>query len=68
MHHARFWPNRPSQSREEVYFIVFANFSIGDQLGFWNIFILKPCSLFMLHVKFENHRCRDFNSVEWTSP
>ena len=50
---------------DKVDFIGFPIFSIGGQLGFWNIFILKPCSLIMLHVKFENHRCSGFNSVEW---
>ena len=47
-----------NHSGEKVNFIGFTIFSISHHLGFstrLNIIILKPCSLVMLHVKFENH-------------
>ena len=50
-------------SGEKVDFYGFSFFSIGGHLGFLTrlTFIgLKPCSLIMLHVKFEIHRCSGF--------
>ena len=44
-------------------FIGFAVFSIGGHLGSstrLNFTTLKPCSLIMLHVKFEIRGCRSF--------
>ena len=58
MIHAKFQPNIPSCSGENVDFIGFAIFSTGGDLGFstrLNFHILKPCCMIMPHVKFENH-------------
>ena len=60
---AKFQPNVSSHSREKVDFIGFAIFNTGGHLGFstrLNFLFLKPCSLIMPHVKFENHRCNGF--------
>ena len=49
--------------REKVNFNGFAIFSISGHLGFstgLNFTSLKPCSLIMLHVKFEIHGCSGF--------
>ena len=54
----KYQPNVQCHSGEKVDFIGFAIFSIGSHLRFstkWNSIILKPLSLVMLHVKFENH-------------
>ena len=63
MLHTKYQPNIPCHSGEKVDFIGFAIFSIGSHLGFAtkrNFIILKPSSLVMLHVKFENHECSGF--------
>ena len=47
----------PSEFGEKVDFIDVAILSISDQLGFsarLNFIILKPCSLTLLHLTFEN--------------
>ena len=57
---SKFQPNIPSHSGEKVDFNGFAIFSIGRHLGFSTMLTfagLKPCSLIMLHVKFEIHTC-----------
>ena len=54
---------RGPASGEEVDFVVFAIFSNGSHLGFLtgpNFRILKPWSLFRLHVKFNNNWCNGF--------
>ena len=59
----KFQHNIPSHSEEKLDFIGFAIFSIDGHLRFstrLNLIILKPCSLVMLHVKFENHGCSGF--------
>ena len=59
----KFQPNIPSRSGENDDFISFAIFSNGGHLEFstkLNFTILKPCSLIMVHVKFEIHRCSGF--------
>ena len=46
-----------SEEEEDAYFVVFAILSDDGHLGFstWqNFTILKPCSLVMLHVNFNN--------------
>ena len=61
--HTKFQPNIPSHSGEKVDFDGFASFCIGSHLGFstkLNFTGLKPCSLIMLHVKFETHRYSGF--------
>ena len=61
--HTKFQPNIPSHSGEKVDFNGIAIFSIGRHLRFSTrlTFIgLKPCSLIMLHVKFEIHRYSGF--------
>ena len=58
MLHTNDQPNIPSGSGERVCFVGFAIFSYGGQLGLLiglHLTVLKPCSLVMLHVKFENH-------------
>ena len=63
MMHPKIQPNIPSHSGENVDFNCFATFSIGGDLGFSTRLTftgLKPCSLIMLHVKFEIHRCSGF--------
>ena len=63
MIHTNFQTNIPSHSREKVDFYDFAIFSIGGRLGFstrLTFTSLKPCSLIMLYVKFEIHRCSVF--------
>ena len=53
----------PNGCGEEVDFIVFAMFSNDGHLGFLtqpNTIILKPWSLIMLHVKFDNNWCNGF--------
>ena len=62
--HAKFQPNIPSRSGEKVYFIGVAIFSTGSHLGFStrvNFLILKPFSLIMPHLKFDNHGRSGFN-------
>ena len=59
----KFQPTIPSHSGEKVDFNGFAIFDIGGHLGFSTRLTftgLKPCSLIMLHVKFESHRCSGF--------
>ena len=61
--HTKFQLNIPSHSGEKVDFHVFAIFSIVGHLGFSTRLPftgLKPCSLILLHVKFEIHRCSGF--------
>ena len=63
MLHTKFQPNIPSHSDEKFDFKDFAIFSIGGHLGFStgpNFNNLKPCSLIMLHVKFQIHGCSGF--------
>ena len=59
----------PNGSGEEVYFLVFAIFSNNSHLGFltWpNFIILKPWSLIILHVEFDNNWCNGFREkVVW---
>ena len=53
-------PNIQSHSGEKIGFAILG---IGSHLGLstkLNFISLKPCSLVMLHVKFENHGCSDF--------
>ena len=55
-------PNISSGSGEKVNFSGLALFSNSGTFCFstrLNFIILKPCSLVMLHVKFENRRCID---------
>ena len=61
--HTKFQENISSHSEEKVDFNGFAIFSISGHLGFstrLNLTGLKPCSLIILHVKFEIHRCSGF--------
>ena len=61
--HTKFQLNIPSHSGEKVDFHGLAIFSIGGHLGFLTrlpFIRLKPCSLILLHVKFETHRCSGF--------
>ena len=61
--HTKFQPNIPSHSGEKVNLNGFAILSIGGHLGFSTRLTftgLKPCSLIMLHVKFEIHGCSGF--------
>ena len=61
--HTKFQPNILSHSGDNVDFNGFAIFSIGGHLGFstrLHFTGLKPCSLIMLHVKFEIYRCGGF--------
>ena len=69
--HIKFQQNIPSHSGGKVGFHGFAIFSISGHLGFSTRLTstgLKPCSLIMLHVKFEIHRCSAFRekSFKWT--
>ena len=64
MDNAKFHPNIPICLGEKVDLIGFAIFSTGSHLGFStkrNFLILKPCSLIMPQVKFENHGCSGFS-------
>ena len=57
MIHAKFQQNKSSR------FIGFAILSTGGYLGFstrLNYLVLKPYSLIMIHLKFENHGCSVF--------
>ena len=63
MLHTKFQLNIPSGSGEKVNFVGFAIFSNSGHLGFstrLNFTILKPCSLIMQQVKFDNHGCSGF--------
>ena len=60
-----------SHSGEKVDFNGLAIFRISRHLGSstrLTVTGLKPCSLIMLHVKFESHRCSGFRekSFKWT--
>ena len=59
----KFQPNIPSHSGEKVDFNGFVIVSTGGHLGLSTSLTLtgmKPCSLIMLHVKFEIHGCSSF--------
>ena len=61
--HTKFQPNILSHSGEKVDFKGFAIFSIEGNLGFSTRLTfagVKPCSLVILHVKFQIHRCSSF--------
>ena len=63
MLYTKFQPNVSSSSGEKVDFSGLAIFINSGHFLFstrLNFIILKPCSLVMLHVKFENHGCSDF--------
>ena len=66
MLHSKFQPNIPCPSGGKGDIMSFAVFSMGDHLGLsfrLNFLILKPCSLVMQHVKFENHGCSGFREL-----
>ena len=63
MLYTKFQPNIPSGYGEKVDYSGLAIFSNSGHFCFpssLNFIILKPCSLVMLHVKFENHGCSGF--------
>ena len=63
MLYTKFQPNISSGSGEKVDFKGLAIFSNSSHFFFstrLNFIGLKPCSLIMLHVKFENHGCSGF--------
>ena len=63
MLYTKFQPNISSGSEGKVYSSGLAIFSNSGHFGLptsLNFIILKPCSLVMLHVKFENHGCCGF--------
>ena len=63
MFQTKFQQNIPCASAEKVDFIGLAIFSYSGHFKFstkLNLISLKPCSLLMLHVKFENYGCSCF--------
>ena len=61
--HTKFQANIPSHSGKQLISMVLLFFSISSHLGFSTRLTftgLKPCSLIMLHMKFESHGCSGF--------